>query len=71
MVGRQLQPLIDKVWRHCENKGTRGRTVTLKGGVAHFELISRSRTVVCSDRAAASELANLTTSNMLRDHFSR
>jgi DNA polymerase-4 len=26
----ELQPLIDKVWRHCEDKGTRGRTVTLK-----------------------------------------
>jgi DNA polymerase IV len=26
----ELQPLIEKVWRHCENKGTLGRTVTLK-----------------------------------------
>jgi nucleotidyltransferase/DNA polymerase involved in DNA repair len=26
----ELQPLIDKVWRHCEDKGSRGRTVTLK-----------------------------------------
>ena len=26
----ELQPLIDKVWRHCEDKGTLGRTVTLK-----------------------------------------
>jgi DNA polymerase IV len=37
--------LIDKVWRHCEDKGTRGRTVTLKVKFADFELISRSRTV--------------------------
>jgi DNA polymerase-4 len=37
----ELQPLIDKVWRHYEDKGSRGRTVTLKD----FELISRSRTV--------------------------
>jgi DNA polymerase-4 len=41
----ELQPLIDKVWRHCEDKGTRGRTVTLKVKYADFELISRSRTV--------------------------
>ncbi len=41
----ELQPLTDKVWRHCEDKGTRGRTVTLKVKFADFELISRSRTV--------------------------
>ena len=41
----ELQPLIEKVWRHCEDKGTRGRTVTLKVKFADFELISRSRTV--------------------------
>lgn len=40
----ELQPLIDKVWRHCEDKGTRGRTVTLKVKFADFEVISRSRT---------------------------
>jgi len=42
----ELQPLIDKVWRHY--KGMRGRTVTLKVTFADFELISRSRTVVGS-----------------------
>jgi DNA polymerase-4 len=41
----ELQPLIDKVWRHCEERGSRGRTVTLKVKFADFELISRSRTV--------------------------
>jgi DNA polymerase IV len=41
----ELEPLIDKVWRYCEDKGTRGRTVTLKVKFADFELISRSRTV--------------------------
>jgi DNA polymerase-4 len=41
----ELQPLIDKVWRHCEDKGTLGRTVTLKVKFADFELISRSRTL--------------------------
>jgi DNA polymerase-4 len=40
----ELRPLIDKVWRHCEDKDTRGRTVTLKVKFADFELISRSRT---------------------------
>jgi nucleotidyltransferase/DNA polymerase involved in DNA repair len=25
-----LQPLIDKVWQHCESSGARGRIVTLK-----------------------------------------
>jgi DNA polymerase-4 len=42
----ELQPLIDKVWRHCDDKGTRGRTVTLKVKFADFEMISRSRSVV-------------------------
>jgi DNA polymerase-4 len=41
----ELQPLIDKVWRHCQDKGARGRTVTLKVKFDDFELISRSRTV--------------------------
>jgi DNA polymerase-4 len=41
----ELKPLIDKVWRHCEDKGSRGRTVTLKVKFNDFELISRSRTV--------------------------
>jgi DNA polymerase-4 len=47
-MAAELQPLIDKVWRHCEDKGTRGRTVTLKVKFADFELISRSRTLVGS-----------------------
>ena len=41
----ELQPLIDKVWRHCEDKDARGRTVTLKVKFSDFELISRSRTL--------------------------
>jgi DNA polymerase-4 len=41
----ELQPLIDKVWRHCEDKSMRGRTVTLKVKFADFELITRSRTL--------------------------
>ena len=49
----ELQPLIDKVWRHCEDRGTRGRTVTLKVKFADFELITRSRTVADSVRSRA------------------
>ena len=41
----ELQPLIDKVWGHCEAAGTRGRTVTLKVKFADFETITRSRSV--------------------------
>jgi DNA polymerase IV len=58
----ELQPLIDKVWRHCEDKGARGRTVTLKVKFSDFELISRSRTVtglVCSRGELASATSDL------------
>jgi DNA polymerase-4 len=41
----ELQPLIDKVWRHCEDKGSRGRTVTLKVKFNDFEIITRSGSV--------------------------
>jgi DNA polymerase-4 len=47
-MAAELQPLIDKVWRHCEENGTRGRTVTLKVKFADFELITRSRTLPAS-----------------------
>jgi DNA polymerase-4 len=55
----ELQPLIDKVWRHCENTGTRGRTVTLKVKFADFEIMSRSRSVTSpvADRAELDRLA--------------
>jgi DNA polymerase-4 len=39
----ELQPLIDKVWRHCESTDNRGRTVTLKVKFADFEIITRSK----------------------------
>ena len=42
-MAAELQPLIDKVWRHCEDKGARGRTVTLKVKFNDFEIITRSR----------------------------
>jgi hypothetical protein len=41
----ELQPLIDKVWRHCDDKGSRGRTMTLKVKFNDFEIITRSRSV--------------------------
>jgi DNA polymerase-4 len=41
----ELQPLVDKVWRHCEGTGNRGRTVTLKVKFNDFEIITRSRSV--------------------------
>jgi DNA polymerase-4 len=42
-MAAELGPLIDKVWRHCEGTGTRGRTVTLKIKFFDFEIITRSR----------------------------
>jgi DNA polymerase IV len=40
----ELQPLIDKVWQRCEDKGSR-RTVTLKVKFNDFEIITRSKSV--------------------------
>jgi DNA polymerase-4 len=39
-----LKPLIEQVWRYCEGRSTRGRTVTLKAKYADFQQITRSRT---------------------------
>jgi len=44
-MAAELQPLIDKVWQHCEGKAARGRTVTLKVKFNDFEIITRSRSV--------------------------
>jgi DNA polymerase-4 len=44
-MAAELQPLINKVWRHCEGNGTRGRTVTLKVKFNDFETITRSRSL--------------------------
>jgi DNA polymerase-4 len=41
----ELQPLVDKVWHHCEGTSNRGRTVTLKVKFFDFESITRSRSV--------------------------
>ena len=44
-MAAELQSLIDKIWRHCEEKGSRGRTVTLKMKFNDFEVITRSKSV--------------------------
>jgi DNA polymerase IV len=56
-LAAELQPLIEKVWRHCETTGARGRTATLKVKFSDFELITRSRSVVVID--SASDLSSL------------
>jgi DNA polymerase IV len=44
-MAAELRLLVDKVWRHCESTGNRGRTVTLKIKFADFEIISRSQSL--------------------------
>lgn len=39
-----LQPIMGKVWRHYQNAGLHGRTVTLKVKYADFHQITRSHT---------------------------
>ncbi len=56
-----LQPLVEKVWRHCEATGNRGRTVTLKVKFFDFEIMSRSRSVPASV-ASRAELEQLSVS---------
>jgi DNA polymerase IV len=58
-LAAELQPLIDKVWRYCEDKGARGRTVTLKVKFADFEIITRSRSgpVTVSSRSELERLS--------------
>jgi DNA polymerase IV len=40
-----LEPIIAKVWRHCQATCIRGRTLTLKGKFADFRQITRSKSV--------------------------
>jgi DNA polymerase-4 len=40
-----LQPIIAKLWRHCQATGLQGRTVTLKVKFADFQQITRSKSV--------------------------
>ncbi len=44
-MAAELQPLIDKAWQYCEDKGALGRTVTLKVKFNDFEINTRSRSV--------------------------
>ncbi|MCK1756222.1 DNA polymerase IV [Bradyrhizobium sp. 137] len=59
VMAAELRPLIDKVWRHCESTGNRGRTVTLKVKFFDLEIITRSRSVptVVSSRDDLESLA--------------
>jgi len=40
-----LQPILDKLWRHCESDGVSGRSVTLKVKYADFRQITRTRSL--------------------------
>jgi DNA polymerase-4 len=62
-----LQPIIEKVWRFCENSGVRGRTVTLKTKFADFQQVTRSRTGSLAV-ASQAELAQ-TGESLLRSLF--
>jgi DNA polymerase IV len=44
-IRSELQPILDKVWRYCEQAGIRGRTVTLKVKYQDFQQITRSRSL--------------------------
>jgi DNA polymerase IV len=57
-LAAELAPLIDKVWRHCESVGTRGRKVTLKVKFADFEIVTRGRSI-SSPVASRDDLARL------------
>jgi DNA polymerase-4 len=52
-LAAELQPLIEKVWLHCETTGARGRTATLKVKFSDFELITRSRSAGLIDSVSA------------------
>jgi DNA polymerase IV len=41
---KALQPILEKLWQHCERTGASGKTVTLKVKYADFQQITRSRT---------------------------
>jgi len=56
-LAAELQPLVERVWRHCATTGARGRTATLKVKFSDFELITRSRSVGVID--SASDLSSL------------
>jgi DNA polymerase-4 len=55
-MAAELQLLIDKVWRHCDDNGSRGRTLKMKFN--DFEIITRSKSVPIAV-SSRSELARL------------
>jgi DNA polymerase-4 len=62
-----LQPIVDKVWRYCEQTEVRGRTVTLKVKFSDFQQLSRSRTLTgYVDSRSALEQASV---DLLRQLF--
>lgn len=58
---RELQPLIEKVWRHCEAHDISGKTVTVKVKYSDFSQATRSRTVatLVTGVSEISEIADL------------
>jgi DNA polymerase-4 len=40
-----LEPIFEKLWRHCERNGLQARTVTLKIKFADFQIATRRRTI--------------------------
>ena len=62
-----LLPIVDKVWRHCEGTGARGRTVTLKVKYTDFQQVTRSRSLAgVIERRVALERISL---DLLRGQF--
>ncbi|CCE09659.1 DNA polymerase IV, devoid of proofreading, damage-inducible protein P [Bradyrhizobium sp. STM 3843] len=55
----ELDPLVDKIWGHCESTGNFGRTVTLKVKFSDFEIITRSRSLA-SAISSRQDLGRLT-----------
>ena len=49
----EIVPLVEKIWRICEAKAVRARTVTLKVKYADFAQVTRSRTCASPFRSAA------------------
>lgn len=56
-----LSPIVEKVWRYCEQSGARGRTVTLKVKYNDFRQVTRSHTL-SAPVADPSELSRLSAS---------
>jgi len=54
----RLQPILDKLWRHCESASMSGRTATLKVKYADFRQITRRRSVL-APVSARSELETI------------